>query len=151
MQRFNLKNYHDKNIMALFNWRNDKMARQNSLNKKIILFKDHKNWIKKNTIYNKKNRIYIFYLFNKPIGMCAILKKKKFYYLNYSIDRKYRNKGFSSIMLKMLIKKIKNYLNEKNIYALVLTNNVASYNVLRRLNFFILQKNKKYMKLQLSL
>ena len=47
--------------------RNQKSTRLNSLNKSIILKKDHSNWLKKFT-KKKKNKIYVIYLSSVKIG-----------------------------------------------------------------------------------
>lgn len=148
-KKFNLLIYKEQNLVDLFKWRNDAIVRSNSLNKNVIELDVHKRWIKKKISYNK-NKIYIFYLLGNPIGMCAIIKKKKFFYLNYLIDRKFRNKGLSKIMLKMFFKKIKNNFYKNKVFAIVLKKNIFSYKALSQLNFFVIQKENNYIKMKLN-
>lgn len=148
-KKFNIYKYKNKNSTDLFKWRNEKSTRNNSFKKNIIKLNEHKRWIK-NKIKYKKNKIYIFYLYKKPIGMCAIFKKKSFFYLNYSLDKKFRKKGFSKIMLKMFIQKIKNKIYKNRVFAIVLKKNIASYKQLLKLNFNVVNKESNYIKMKLD-
>ena len=77
MSGYSLVQFENKNLKLIFNWRNQKDIRKNSINKKKIKFDDHKSWIDKK-IKIKNNKIFIFYKKKIPIGMCSLIKKKKY-------------------------------------------------------------------------
>jgi len=149
-KKYKLEPYNNKNLHLLFKWKNEKTTRYNSVNKRFIKMHEHKNWIKKN-INCKKNRLYIFYYNKKPAGVCAIIKKKKFYYLNYSIDKKYRKRGFSKVMLSMFLKRIKARSYKNKVFAIVLKKNFTSYKILSKLKFVLFNKNKIFFKMKMEI
>lgn len=146
---FKLVKYKNNNLLDLFKWRNDSIYRKYSFNKKKINLKEHLLWIK-NTLKNKKNKIYIFYLKNEPIGSCSIIAKKNFFILSYSIKKKFRGRGLSKIMMKLLNKKLV-YFKKKNIvYADVLKINRLSLATLIKNGFVIKKKYRKFLRLKLN-
>ena len=148
-KKFKLLRYKNHNLLSLYKWKTEKVARSNSQNKKVIEFHNHKKWVNKKVKY-KKNMIYILYYIGMPAGMCAIIKKKKFYYLNYTIDKKFRKKGFSNVMLGMFLKKIKIKIYKDKVFAIVVKKNLVSYKILNKLKFTLYKKNKDYLKLKLN-
>ena len=148
-KKFKLEPYNNKNLHNLFKWKNEKTTRYNSLNSRFIKMSEHKKWIKQN-INSKKNKVYIFYYNKKPAGVCAIVKKKKFYYLNYSIDRKFRKRGFSKVMLSMFLKKIKAKFYKNKVFAIVLRKNFTSYRILSKFKFVLFNKSKNFFKMKME-
>ena len=144
-----LSDYRKKNLMTILNWRNETSTRINFLNQNIIDLNQHKKWIK-NLRKNPNNKIYIFYKSKTPIGVCYIINKKKKYYLSYSIDKKFRNRGYGGKMLKLFFKKINKKFYKNKIFATVLPKNKKSIKILIRQNFFITNKNSRFIQICFS-
>ena len=138
-----------KNLVQLYKFRSDKTVIKNSISGKKFSYKSHKEWIKKKLL-NKGNRIYIFFKNSKSMGTCSVIQKNKLFYFSYIIEKKKRRKGFSKIMIKLFLKKIKNYKFKNKIYARILTNNKLSYKILSSFNFIAVRKNSMYTLMKLK-
>ena len=133
--KYKLVKLKKKQENILLRWRNEKITRLTSLNKNIVSIAQHKNWLKK-IKKNKLNQVFIFYNNNIPIGTSAAVRKENNYFLNYSIDKNYREKGLAIKMLNLLLKRISNKIDSKFFYAKVLKNNKKSLYMLKKIGFY---------------
>jgi RimJ/RimL family protein N-acetyltransferase len=111
-----------------------------SLNKKKIKLDEHKIWFHKKI--KVKGHLWIFSFKNKKCGV-VYLNKKKNLEIGYLLSKNYRNKGLSSIMLNLFVRKFKKYRkNIKIIVARVLKNNNKSLRALQSAGFLISSKKE---------
>lgn len=132
-----------KDVKIFFNWRNDRLVRKNSRRKKKIKFSDHYNWYVKK-LKSKKTLFFIFQLKNTPIGQVRLDCINKKILISYSVDKKYRKKGFGKFILKKVEKKSKRYFNNNRLYSVIDRNNIPSIKVFTELNYKCYYK-KKYL------
>ena len=133
----------------IFNWSNDYHVRKNSINKKKIIFYEHKKWFF-SKIKEKNSFMWIyFYKKKNPCGLIRIEKKLNQYFLSYLLDTKYRGKKISKTMINEAISEfiiIKSRV--KKIYAEVVSDNLISLKVLKSIGFVqIINNNVTLIKL----
>lgn len=150
MEKFKLIKFHEKYLKTIYNFRKDRLVKKNSLSKKKINFKKHSLWVKKN-IKIKYNKIYIFLKNNTPIGTCSVIKKNNFFFFNYLIKKNFRSKGYSKLMIRLFLKKIKLSIIRNRIYAKVVKRNKISYKLLLKNKFILKSKKNKYYLLKLKI
>ena len=111
--------------LLLFDWANDSVVRENSLNKVKISIIDHFKWFNKK-IKDINSHIYILTdLYNSNIGQIRVDKIDEYFEIDYSISRLYRGKGFGNKILQLLLTQLGNV----NYKAKVKTENIASKKV----------------------
>lgn len=91
----------------LFKWANDTSVRENSFNSNIINYEEHKKWLN-DSLKSDKTYIYICYSKDKPIGQIRIDLKENTGVIDYSIDSKWRGKGYGTLLLNDIIFFIQN-------------------------------------------
>lgn len=145
--KYTFRNIKYSDYMVIFNWINEKSVRKNSLNQKLISLDVHKNWIKKK-IEVEKDYFKFFCIKNVEIGFVRIDDNGDYYKLNYLLEKKFRGRNLSKIMIKMLLKDKNNY-KHKPIIAEVLKSNYISINTLTSCGFKIYndKKNNEIKKL----
>jgi len=124
-------------VKVYFDWANEKAVRNFSINKAEIAFEDHSSWFK-NKLLSEDTVMYIFEESNNAIGQVRFDKKGKNIYIAYSIDKKYRGRGYGKIILKLALEKIlhENIIkNSSCIIGEVHLKNEASTKVFTDLNF----------------
>ena len=139
----------NKHKDLLFDWRNEKNAVKNSISNKTVIYNEHQKWFR-NRLKIKPVLFWILKKNKSYVGVIRLDKKKIYYYLSYSIDRRFRKKGFGSkIIEKMLEKKIvKNILKKRfKIIAIVKKKNTTSIKAILSNNFYKSSFNKKILKL----
>jgi len=124
-------------LVTYFNWANDKDVRNNAVNTQMIEYKDHVNWFNQK-ISAEDSFLFIFEKKNKPVGQVRFDKKNSSFFIDFSIDKKYRGKGFSRIILKKGIEKLVNEIDSKkniSLTALVKYGNIASVKTFEKMDF----------------
>lgn len=127
----------DSNLIYLLN--NEKTSRKNSINSKIINKKEHKIWFKKK-INNKKNFFFIIKSQNlENIGIVRYDFENILGYVSINIQKKFRNLGYGTKILKKTEKLIK-----KNVVlvAFVKKNNTSSEKIFIKNKYKILKNGK---------
>lgn len=119
----------------LYNWANDPEVRNNAFNQNTIEWNQHLSWFN-NKLNSSDSEIYIFYSADQPIGQVRIdyNDDNKQWIIDYSIDQKYRGKGYGFKILKLLI----DHFVDRSFTALVKTENVFSSKIFRKLGFELL-------------
>ncbi len=146
---FRLIKFNNKYLKLVYLWRNDKLVIRNSLSKKKISYENHKLWIK-NKLKVKSNKIFIFLKNEDPIGTCSIIKDKNYFYFNYLIEKNSRKKGYSKIMLKRFIERLKRLKIKQKIIAIVIKSNQLSFKLLSNLGFEFISRKDSYYILKLK-
>lgn len=82
----------------IFNWSNDPLVRKQSFKSDNIEFKDHENWLNKKLI-NDNSLLLLNQFKNNNIGMVRFEVEKDKCTIGILLDKKFRGKGFSSLML----------------------------------------------------
>ena len=132
-----------KDQKQLLKWANDISVRKISKRKKKISFIEHEKWFNKK-LNNQNCKMYIFYIKNKFIGQVRLDKVKNKNLITYSVDEKYRRKGYGKEILNKAINKIKKKIKLKEVYAKVVKNNIASKKIFEALSFECYYKNRFY-------
>jgi RimJ/RimL family protein N-acetyltransferase len=94
----------EEDVNLLFNWANDTDVRNNALNSEPIIWENHVKWFG-NMLNSDKTKIFILEKANVPIGQIRLDKilHSDFWMIDYSIDYKFRGKGFGKlILIKMM-------------------------------------------------
>ncbi len=122
-------------VELVFNWVNDELVRQNAINKEKVKWENHIIWFK-DKILSQDTYIFILEQDSTPIGQIRFDKEKDGFIIDYSIDKKFRGKGFGQKILIQSLQKI--YEAEgKNITikATVLKSNMGSQKVFTKVGF----------------
>lgn len=130
-----------KHSNFLFNLRNEISVRKFSRNKKVINYEDHLKWLKKKS--KDKNYKIIIFSNNKGhnVGYVRLKINKLNAYVSIAILKKFRNKGFSKILLSLAENKIKN----KNLLAEVNKKNLKSISLFNSLNYYKYKDNGDFL------
>ena len=102
----------EKDCDLLFYWANDTEVRKNSFKNDKILYEDHVKWFN-SKIHSDKCIIFILYFNEMPAGQVRLDMENGTGIISYSVDKDFRGKGLSIIMLNQLeieIKKRKKYI-----------------------------------------
>ena len=124
----------------LFNWRNEFSTRKQSFKTSKIDWSEHSNWFNQK-LSSDESVIFILKAKEIKIGQIRLDYSEGFWEINYSIDQKYRGKGYGMAIVKMCMNKSFN----KNYKATVKMDNVISQKVFERLNFTKVQNENKYI------
>jgi hypothetical protein len=121
-----IKNYDEKVSKFLFNLRNKNYVRKNSLNKKIISYKNHHNWFKNIIIKSSLNII----LFKKTmVGFIRLEKNKNFTDCSWAVLNKFQGNNIAT-------KGLRNVTSQKIKYrAKIKNDNHASIKVAKKSGF----------------
>ncbi|MCW3102566.1 MAG: hypothetical protein JWO09_1006 [Bacteroidetes bacterium] len=120
-------------LLTYFRWANDPSVRQNAVNTASIALEDHTKWFK-GKLKNKGAKLYVIEKANTPIGQVRLDKAENGWEVDYSIDKKFRGKGFGEIILRFAIIQFRKKHSDP-VIARVKRINVASNKVFLRLNF----------------
>lgn len=134
----------ERDCDLLFSWANDCDVRKNSFNADCILYKDHKKWFYEK-IRAENNFIFIYCLDETPIGQIRIDIKDKTGIIDYSIDKKFRGKGFGESMMRELIEKIKfSNMGLDKLIGQVRIDNIPSQVIFKKLKFNEIKRNNYF-------
>tara|TARA_Y100001980_G_C14502108_1_gene277983 strand:+ start:193 stop:822 length:630 start_codon:yes stop_codon:yes gene_type:complete len=138
---FKIKRLSKKYLDFLYNLRNDPLSIKYSLNKKKILYKEHKNWYKR-LINSQNTKCFIFVnKKNNPIGYVRFLIKNFQAEVSIAVIDEYRGKGISSDILYLAEKKLK----VKKFKAKVNILNFKSISLFKSLGYTITKKDKNFI------
>lgn len=135
MNNTTLRLANKNDVELFFNWVNDKLVRQNAINKEKVKWENHITWFK-NKILSQDTYIYILEQDCTPIGQIRFDKEQDGFLIDYSIDKKFRGKGFGQKILIQSLQKI-HEAEGKNITikATVLKSNIGSQKVFTKVGF----------------
>lgn len=119
-----------------FDWANDINVRENSFSTKTIIWEDHIIWFK-GKLQNINTQLYIFENDNIAVGQVRLDLIDGFWYIDYSVDRRYRGKGIGNFMINEILIKFP----PNSIKAQVKKDNIASLKIFERAGFKIMCEN----------
>lgn len=120
----------ESDAMLLFNWANDKLVRENSINTQPITWDRHSSWFL-NKLNNSNSVIIIYEYDDTPIGQVRLDKHESGWLIDFSVDSEFRRKGLGKIIIE---KTIKDYPKRKYL-AFVKKDNISSTRVFESLRF----------------
>ena len=83
----------------IYNWSNDPLVRNNSFNTNTIIYEDHEKWY--NERLNDENSLLLINeIEGIPAGFIRFEIKKKYAVVGILLNKQFRGKGLSSLMLK---------------------------------------------------
>lgn len=125
----------ENDIRLIFNWSNDTHVRAQSFNSNSISFEDHKNWFKENYL-NDNSLLLVNKWEGNNIGLVRFEVEKNKCTIGILMDKEYRGKGFSSLML---INSCTYYFKRFSIpiYAYIKESNIASIKSFEKAGFII--------------
>lgn len=92
--------------MLLFQWRNDRETRANSLHGEKIVYEDHVRWLKSVLGTEKAKHFYILMVNNMPTGQIRLSIDQETALISYSIDVRFRARGYGRLILQMMEDKL---------------------------------------------
>ena len=130
-----LRPVHKKDYRLLWQWANDFHVRAASFSSEPILWEEHVKWFESKL--NDPSCIFYISLNSKnvPIGQVRYDVEGNKAIVSLSIDRKYRGKGYGSIILWLSAQKLFNASNVRVIHAYVKQSNESSIRVFVKTGF----------------
>lgn len=86
----------------IYDWRNDPLTSENSINKEKFSFESHNKWLKENILSKEKNTL-IFSNEMHPIGIGRADFESDYYKLSWSVSPESRGLGYGTQIVKQLI------------------------------------------------
>ena len=125
-----------KESIFLYDLRNKKYVRKNSINLKKVSLKKHELWFR-NFLMNKNNKFYLIKYYKKNIGYIRMEPKKNKFIVSWALLNQFKGKG-------IMTKNLKKVTNDKKIkyMAIVKKNNLASMKVAEKSGFKFNSSNK---------
>ncbi len=121
-------------LLVYYRWTNEKEVRKNSFNQDPIPLHQHTKWFR-SKLQNKNTTLYFFKKDKTPLGQIRFDKENNTSEIGYSIDGKFRGKGYGDIIL---LKAINDYLKTHpgiTIVGKVKNDNVASNKIFLKVGF----------------
>ncbi len=126
--KFTFRKVNKDDLNLLFEWVNDPLVRSNSFNTDTIAFEDHKRWFE-NTLLNEDRIIFILLDEDIPVGQIRFDIEGDKAYIDYSVSKDMRGKGYGKVLLDMGVSNLKEIRPEiKTVIGLVKPENADSRN-----------------------
>jgi len=144
-----LRKANDEDLVKTYEWVNNESVRKYSFSKGEVSFEHHRAWF-----YAKIKSDVTFYFIlenclNTPLGSVRVDQDDSGNWLiSYLIDPQYHGKGLGILILKMLVKKLKEYperFQGKTLIGKVIGDNVASVKIFRKLKYSEVNLNNTYI------
>ena len=113
----------DKDL--LYQWRNDPVCRENSLDQSIVPYESHCAWFQ-DRLGSGDCFIFICMEKDSPIGQVRVDYQGRDGKISYSISEGYRGRGYGARMLGLLEQDAGIRMRTAGLYAIVKCSNVAS-------------------------
>jgi len=98
-------------LLTYFNWANDPLVRNNSINQNEIPLSDHTKWFDKK-MSNSSSLLFLVEKGGAAIGQVRFEYEDGSYLINYSVAEEYRGVGVGEVMLKMAIARLHEEISE---------------------------------------
>lgn len=130
-----------EDVDLLFKWVNDESVRKSAFNSKLIAYSEHSEWFNQ-ILQSSDCKIYIGYVDENPIGQIRIDLEDNIAVIDYSVDNRYRGRGYGAILLEALENEISYSLKQiKLIMGKVKYDNIYSRQTFEKAGYM----NKKEM------
>ena len=122
----------DKDL--LYQWRNDPVCRENSLDQSIVPYESHCAWFQ-DRLGSGDCFIFICMEKDSPIGQVRVDYQGRDGKISYSISEGYRGRGYGARMLGLLEQDAGIRMRTAGLYAIVKCSNVASQKCFEKLQY----------------
>lgn len=121
--------------MQLFQWRNEKATRANSLHGEELVYEDHVRWLK--SVLGTAKAQYFFILMTGvvPIGQIRLSVENHMALISYSIDVTHRGCGYGRMILQMAEDKLREQRVHLTLIGYVKEENIASQRAFASLHY----------------
>lgn len=124
-----------KDVDLLFKWVNEPLVRENSINQEPIVYENHVQWFKK-SLSDTDCKIFVLENGEDTLGQVRVnVNERREAYIDYSIDKDSRGKGYGRIIISKLIGELRKSSDALQLVAEVKTSNKASCKVFEKLHF----------------
>jgi RimJ/RimL family protein N-acetyltransferase len=130
-----------KDIFFFYKLRNEYSTRKYFFNRKYIKYADHIKWYVKN-LKNKSTILIVGRNNKKKIGIIKFFKEKQFTNVSIIIDKKFRNHGYGTVLLKKAERLIK---TKTTLISKIKKKNKRSIKVFIKNNYVIFKKRNVYI------
>lgn len=121
--------------MLLFQWRNEKMTRANSLHSEELVYEDHVRWLENVLGTAKAHFFYILMADSVPVGQIRLAVENGMALISYSIDAAYRGRGYGRMVLQMAEDKLRKQGACLTLVGYVKKENIASRRIFTSLQY----------------
>ena len=121
--------------MLLFQWRNERATRANSLNSEEIVYEDHVRWLENVLGTTKAQYFYILMADLAPIGQIRLSVENETALISYSIDAGYRACGYGRMILQMAEDRLRNQGVCLTLVGYVKKENISSQRIFASLQY----------------
>jgi RimJ/RimL family protein N-acetyltransferase len=135
-RHLSIRKAEENDMLTYFDWVNDSEVRASAINGAPIALSNHEKWFL-SKINQENSHLYIFEKNNSKMGQVRFDKVGDVYETDYSIDKKFRGKGYGKVIMFNAIKELirENDFNLLKIIALVKETNFASNKVFLSVGF----------------
>ncbi|WP_167955988.1 GNAT family N-acetyltransferase [Anaerosporobacter faecicola] len=124
----------------LFQWVNETEVRKNSFNIEMIKYENHIRWF--HDRYQDNNCfMYILMDNDTPVGQIRLEYKDNIAYIDYSIQKNYRKKGYGTVIIKLIENKVREIYDRTILVANVKKSNIHSIMRFRNLGYSCIEYN----------
>lgn len=129
-----LRKASSKDCTLYFDWVNEEEVRKNSISSNDIIWEEHIKWFT-NRIECETSALYVLEKGEQAVGQIRldIIANQKAL-IDYSIDKKFRGKGYGKKIVMLVIEKARK-MNIEELIAEVKLSNITSINIFRSLGF----------------
>jgi hypothetical protein len=121
--------------LLLYQWRNEASARQNSFHTEELIYEEHLQWLM-NILGTAASRyFYILMLSDIPIGQVRLSEENQMGLISFSIDKKYRSKGYGRKILCLLEEQVMRENSEFILVGYVKKENAFSQRIFESLGY----------------
>ena len=149
MKKFSFKLANFEHSKKIWEWRNDEITREMSINSEFISWEIHKEWFK-STLKDSNKYLYVGYLEKDIAGVVRFDKyydKENCFSINININPIMRNQGLGKIFLEQSIKQFFGEIKDADfIIADIKKENLASIKIFYNSNFRIKEINKEIIR-----
>lgn len=131
-------------LLIYYNWANDSTVRQNAISTASIPLDSHRNWFQ-HRLENPLTFMYLLSVNEVSLGQIRFDVKKHHAFIDYSIGKPFRGKGYGKKMMQKGMDKFledASLLNIEKIIGIVKEDNYPSINVFERLDFYFERKEE---------
>lgn len=127
----------EQDCLLYYQWANDPVVRNNAFKSETVLWEDHVKWFKKKL--GSQSLMYVFFHQTLPVGQVRIDWDTRGGCIDFSVDKKYRGRGYGSVFLMIIGYVIKKIPGSPLLYGIVKMSNLASLRAFEKAGFL----NKK--------
>jgi len=125
----------------LFQWRNEKETRANSLHSEELVYEDHVRWLENVLGTTKAQYFFILMADLVPVGQIRLAVENKMALISYSIDAAHRGRGYGRTILQMAEENLRDQHVCLTLVGYVKEENVASQRAFASLHYHESREN----------